>query len=376
MSEVHIAQVVASLAAQHGGPSRSVRALANAQARTGATVELLAIEQPGELVAPQNDAAQVRVFPGSFPRKFGCSTGLRNELEAGRPDCIHHHGLWLRTLDYSHRASVRKNVPLVISPRGMLSDWSYHHHRWRKRWAARFVHPGALTGANGWHATSEAEAGEIRRHGFAQPVCVAPNGVDLPTEEALAAARNAWPGLCPALRGRPVALFYSRFHRKKRLRELVELWGSAPRGDWFLLIVGVPEEYPLAEVQAWISATGARDRMAVFDGTSHPPPYAAASLFLLPSHSENFGLVIAEALAAGLPVLSTDATPWASLNSHGAGWCVPWDDFESALQRALAEPPTSLRDMGRRGRALVAAEFSWDRNARLLLEFYQQLRRG
>ena len=68
----------------------------------------------------------------------------------------------------------------------------------------------------------------------------------------------AWRAHCPATINRPVALFYSRFHRKKRLRELFNLWVAAPRGDWLLLIAGVPEEYSVAEVQGWIkAATGA-----------------------------------------------------------------------------------------------------------------------
>jgi glycosyltransferase involved in cell wall biosynthesis len=289
-------------------------------------------------------------------------------------DCVHHHSLWLLTLRYAHETARRHHAPLVISPRGMMSGWAYAHRRWRKFLAECLVHPGAFAAAAGWHATSPEEAADIRALGFRQPVCVSPNGVAVPADVDLAAARVAWLELCPAARTRPVALFYSRFHRKKRLRELIDLWLSAPRGDWLLLIAGTAEDYTAAGLTAAIAAAGGAERIAVFDGTGRPHPYAIASLFLLPSHSENFGLVIAEALAAGLPALVTDTTPWSGLTLNQCGWCVPWENFGSTLGVALATRPAELEAMGRRGRAWAARDFSWERAARLLGEFYHHLR--
>ena len=98
-----------------------------------------------------------------------------------------------------------------------------------------------------------------------------------------------------------------------------------------------------------------------------------ASLFVLPSHSENFGLVIAEALAAGVPALVTDTTPWRGLATQGCGWCVPWAEFGPVLATALATPPAELAARGVRGRSWVEHEFSWARAAGLLQDFYRQL---
>jgi len=238
------------------------------------------------------------------------------------------------------------------------------------------VHPGAFAHAAGWHATSPEEADDIRALGFRQPVCVSPNGVDLPSTAALTAARAHWHQLCPATRTRPVALFYSRLHRKKRVRELIDLWLAVPRGNWLLLVVGPAEEYSAAALSAEIVARGAAEKIQVIDGAGQPPPYAVASLFVLPSHSENFGLVIAEALAAGVPALVTRTTPWSGLAAASSGWCVGWDEYAAALTLALATSPDELAAMGRRGAAWVAQDFSWGRAARLLQEFYRQLSHG
>ena len=205
-------------------------------------------------------------------------------------------------------------------------------------------------------------------------MCVAPNGVTIPVAAALGEARAAWQEKWPALRDRPVALFYSRLHRKKRLRELLDLWLSTPRGDWLLLVAGVPEDYAPDELNAGLAAAGAAERVRVFDGAGLPPPYAAASLFVLPSHSENFGLVIAEALAAGVPALVTDTTPWQDLATEGAGACVAWAAFPDALNHALATAPGELAARGRRGRAWMERSFSWEQSVGLLREFYQHLR--
>ena len=372
---MRVCHIVPSLEDRHGGPSKSVRALANSLAGLGVSIELLATAESGRPGTPAGpDAASVRTFPRVFPRWLSRSPALRQHLQVGAFDCVHAHSLWLLPLRYAHEAARRRQVPLVVSPRGMLSGWAYRHRRWRKRLAEQFVHPGAFAAAAGWHATSPGEAEDIRALGFKQPVCVSPNGVALPADGELAAARAAWHGLCPAAATRPVALFYSRLHRKKRVLELIDLWLAVPRGDWLLLVVGIAEDYTAAELNARIDAAGATGRIAVFDGAGRAAPYAVAAVFLLPSHSENFGLVIAEALAAGVPALVTDTTPWSGLPAQGCGWCEPWEKFGSALTAALATPTGELSAMGRRGRAWAAREFSWERAARLLHEFYQHLR--
>ncbi|NBR57735.1 MAG: glycosyltransferase [Opitutaceae bacterium] len=372
-----ICHLVPSLEERHGGPSKSVRALANAQADVSTAVELLTTLECGQPVAATrevNERSVIHTFPRVTPRGLSRSPALQEYLSQARFDYVHYHSLWLRPLHYAHQAAQRLAVPLIISPRGMLSGWAYRHHHWRKRLAAAFIHRGAMAAASGWHATSAAEAEDIRALGFKQPVCISPNGVLVPSATEMKAARTSWQTICPATKTRPVALFYSRFHRKKRLQELITLWLAAPRGDWLLLIVGVAEDYTTTELSQMLQSAEATNRIAVFDGADRPPPYAVASLFLLPSHSENFGLVIVEALASGVPALVTDTTPWSGLNTKGCGWCVSWENFDSALTQALSTPLTELALMGQRGRTWAERDFSWSGAAHLLTEFYKKLR--
>lgn len=369
-----LAHIVPSLEERHGGPSKSVRALADAAAALGTETELLATLAPGHAIAAApTGAARRHIFARQWPQWLCPSIGLRAQIEAGGYTCLHSHGLWLRTLHYAHQVAVAQRIPLVISPRGMMSGWAYTHRRWRKRLAERWVHPGAFAAARGWHATSREEADDIRALGFNQPICVAPNGVELPTPADLIASRAAWQQLCAATAGRRVAVFYSRFHRKKRVRELVDSWLARPRGDWFLLLVGLPEEYTPDEINHWIAAADGQDRAAAFDGSNAPAPWGIASLFLLPSHSENFGLVIAEALAARVPALVTDGCPWPDLPRERAGWYVPWSGWAPALDDALACPPADLAARGAAGAAWMARDFTWSSAARRLQDFYRSI---
>jgi glycosyltransferase involved in cell wall biosynthesis len=368
-----ITEVVPSLEERQGGPSRSVAALARALAEAGHDTELLATE-PGPGRETVEGRLRVRVFRRGWPSQVCPSAGLRAALRAGAPEIVHHHALWLRTLHYAHGAARRHGAVFVISPRGMMAAWAWSRRAWRKKLASQLIHPGALTDADGWHATSPEEAEEIRALGFTQPVCVAPNGVELPTVPDLAHAATHWHAVCPAVAKRPVALFYSRFHAKKRVLELIDVWlAHAPR-DWLLLLVGIPQEYTPEALNAYVMRASGAGRVQAFTGLGQPPPYAVASLFLLPSHNENFGLVIAEAMAHGVPALVTDTTPWRALNTGERGWCVPWGEFPAALRAATAEGATALHARGARAQAWVVREYSWTKSAQALADFYAQLR--
>jgi glycosyltransferase involved in cell wall biosynthesis len=336
-------------------------------------VELLTTE-PGPGSDRSEGRLEIRAFHRDWPGSICASAGLRRHLRNAAADVIHHHSIWLRTLHYAHDSARRAGVPLVVSPRGMMDPWAWRHHSRRKAFARALLHPGAFEGVDGWHATSPNEADSLRALGFQQPVCVAPNGVAAPTPEESAFAAEYWLNMVPAARQRPVALFYSRFHQKKRLLELIDAWLEFGPADWLLLLVGIPEEYSPRMIESYVLRSSQAGRVRAYDGAGHPPPYAIASLFLLPSHGENFGLSIAEALANGVPALVTDTTPWSGLNANGAGWCVPWPEFGQALRSATSEGLDSLRRRGSIAKEWVLREFSWGKPARALSEFYSGLR--
>lgn len=373
---MNLCHIVPSIEEKHGGPSKSVLALCRGLAEAGSSVDLLATDPHAPAsgsTSAEGARLRLRLFHRDWPRRLCRSQGLAAAACEAKAEVYHHHSIWLRTLHYAHEAARRTGAPLVVSPRGMLNHWAWHHHALRKRIAMRCIHPGAFEAVAGWHATSDDEAQEIRSRGFTQPICIAPNGVVTPNPADRDSAQAHWLSACPEIQGRRVALFYSRFHSKKRVVELIDLWLEVAPAGWLLLLVGIPEEYSPELLQRYIDNAGGGGRVSVFSGLGSPPPYAVASLFLLPSHCENFGLSIAEAMAHGVPVVVTDATPWSGINVEQRGWCVPWTEYAAALRAALSEPRSSLGDRGARARDWVLQEFSWTRSAERLQEFYQEL---
>lgn len=368
-----IVHIVASLDLRYGGPSRSVLRLSTATAALGHDVELLTS-------SPTNDSVDnrgrltIRTWRRGWPGSFCRVPGMAAHLASLSCDVVHHHGLWLRPLHYARTKALRSRIPYVIAPRGMMSQWAWTHHRTKKAVAARCLHPRALEDVSGWQVTSEEESAEIRLLGFSQPVCIAPNGIDQPEAGATEKAKQLWQSQIQPPGASRIALFFSRFHEKKRVLEMIDLWVRLALPGWRLLMVGVPEQYSVSQLREYVAQAGAADRIEVHDGTAQPPPYPVASLFVLPSHSENFGLVIAEAMSHGVPVVVTDATPWSALNRLNLGWCVPWADFGTTLSRAASETGPQLMARGAAAKEWVLREFSWDRSARDLVTFYSSLK--
>lgn len=190
--------------------------------------------------------------------------------------------------------------------------------------------------------------------GFNNPIALIPNGVEIPPT----LPRQKETGR----RGR--VLFLSRIHPKKGLRVLIEAWDQLAPTGWDLVIAGPDEGGHLAEVRSAVRKCNLEQKVK-FPGEVWGPEknqlYFDADLFVLPSLSENFGLVIAEALSCGVPVITTKATPWEELETHRCGWWVETgtQPLVEALRVALSLPREELREMGMRGRKLIQEKYAW-----------------
>lgn len=379
-----VLHVVASINRRTGGPAVSVPGLAAGLRRCGVAAEIAALDLPGtgavvrapsvplHLVRPGRVACALRGFSLDFHRRL--------TVLAQRPwALVHNHGLWMGPNMEARRLARRIGVALVISPRGMLEPWSLQHHAARKRLAWHLFEHANLRAAHAFHATSDQEADSIRAVGLRQPIAVIPNGVAIP-RSITAGEREQFTRQFPALHDRRVLLFLSRLHPKKGLDELLRVWQrlGPEHPGWCLVIAGeaAPGSEGIYERQARDLGLGDSVLFAGhLEGACKRAALARAHLFVLPSHSENFGMAIAEALAAGCPAIATRATPWQALEHESAGW---WIDsgtsaLETALRHALALPREDLAARGVRGRAYVRRELSWLSVAERMAAFYEAL---
>ena len=285
---------------------------------------------------------------------------LKNVISEHRPSLIHHHGIWHPASHCSAKLAQQFKVPLLLHTRGMLEPWALDYRASKKQLAMWLYQRSDLEAVRLFFATAHAEMESLRRLGLKQPIAIIPNGVDLP---ALSQKETSDEQVTP--QGSPRnAVFMSRIHPKKGVLNLVEAWAHIRPKNWRLLVAGPDEGAHLAVVTRRVRELGIEDAVEFLgevEGEIKSELLKSADLFILPSFSENFGVVVAEALAYGVPVITTRGTPWEGLLHHGCGWWI--DPTLSALTKAMKEAldmdPDRLRSMGENGRA-YAAEFNWE----------------
>jgi glycosyltransferase involved in cell wall biosynthesis len=364
---IRVVFTVGSLDAADGGPSRSVPALCDALRSRQVESSIVTCTTNGA-AAPSSATETIavpyrsRLLRGVWGRPF--RDAVRREVARRGARLVHDNGVWLQTNHAAAAAAGRTQCPLIVSPRGMLEPWSVGQGVWRKRVAWAAFQRRDLRSAAALHATSDLEAAGLRALGLRRPIAVIGNGVALPVRRDRAPTT-----------GDRTLLFLSRLHPKKGLLDLVSAWRQVRPPGWRAVIAGPDADGHRADVEAALAEAEIADAFTFVgeaDGDAKRGLYERADLFVLPTYSENFGLVVAEALAYGVPVITTKAAPWRALEDHRCGW---WTDvgatsLAAALRDATALPTERLREMGRNGRAHVERAHSWDRAGEQMRQLY------
>jgi glycosyltransferase involved in cell wall biosynthesis len=373
-----VLHTIASTRADHGGTSRSVPATCEALSGQGVAVRLVTTVpvDSGEDAAPilpngSVDCRTVEEAEGGLGRlrsPFAFQRALGKTVREEPPDVIHDHGAWLPSNRAASVVAERHGLPFVATPRGMLTGWSLRHRGFKKRAAWHLYQKRVLRRADLFHVTSGEEAEGLRELGFEQPAAVIPNGVPLPDEHKTQ----------PSAGATRTALFLSRIHPKKGLPMLLEAWAEVRPEGWRLVIAGPSEGGHRAELEQQARRLGL-DEVVSFPGAIPDDDkwahHRAADLFVLPTHSENFGIVVAEALASGVPAITTTGAPWQELETERCGWwtAIGTEALAQALREAVALSDEERLAMGRRGRALVAERYSWEHVAEQMRAVYAWL---
>jgi glycosyltransferase involved in cell wall biosynthesis len=352
------------------GPSYSVVRLCEVEIALGAQVTLTAIDRnPSSSIA-----SYMKVFPyGLGPKKLGRSpemySWLKSQTKEKKVDLIHNHSLWMMPNVYPKEICQRAGVPLIISPRGTLSDWAMQSGSLIKKIFWPLVQGPVLSSATCFHATAYSEYEDIRRLGFRQPVAVIPNGIDIGALQK----NNS---------NERTLLFLGRIHPKKGIEMLLQAWRmlQSQYPEWRLQIVGPDNEGHLDKMIALAKKLDLKrvKFCGPLYGKEKNQAYSDADLFVLPTYSENFGMSVAEALAAGTPVVVSKGAPWAEINQKNAGW---WVDINTegllaGLKDGMSKSPNELLKMGYNGKLWMQAEYSWLDIGKRMLKTYEWVLQG
>ena len=361
---------VSSVSREAGGMYESVRGLAKAVASTNALVRVFGIRDEYSAVDLQEwEPLSVETFRPRL-RAWGYSNQLVPAMLDANLDILSVHGLWKYCSLGSQRWHQRTGRPYVVHPHGMLEPWALQNARWKKRMAAALYENQHLRKAACLRALSEGEVRSIRGYGLRNPICVIPNGIDLPElTESNGKSQSE---------GRRTLLYLGRLHRKKNLANLIRAWNETFKsqgrnsGSWVLAIAGWDEGGYESELKQ-IAAGGSVVFLGPQFGRAKSECYRTCDAFILPSLSEGLPMTVLEAWSYANPVLMTGECNLPEGFQANAALRIGTSPEEIAAGlRQLVEMGDDDRvAIGARGRDLVATKFSWPRIGGQMRAVYQ-----
>lgn len=310
------------------------------------------------------EGIRIKFFQTSVLRWFSMLKEFKQFLVTEKPDIIHINGIWSPQNWGFQKVAQELGIKVILSPHGMLEPWILAQNPWKKKLGLFLYQKKAIQRALCLHATAQMEADNIRALGFKTLIYIIPNGIDLQDVKEL-----------KQYYGTKKMVFLSRIHPKKGIELLVEAWRNCNTDGWTLEIAGNGDENYIANLIETaqelknVSFVGAKYGEAKWDFLR------SADVMILPTHSENFGIVIAEALAVGVPVVTTKGTPWEDLETYQCGWWInlSLSNLEKIITKAISTPIEELESMGKKGRKLVAEKYEIKTVTKQIKDLYQKV---
>ncbi len=305
---------------------------------------------------------------------------VRNEvcelIKNVKPDIIHINCCWtplcayftMWTKELCRNLCVK--IPVVYAPHGMLEPWIISHNYWTRKLPATLLYQKkALTCADLIHSTADSEMSNLAALGWNKNIVVIPNSVDTKSIKI----KTDWTK-------KKKILFLSRVHQKKGINFIIEAACQLKKelDGYTISIIGPGEERYCNYLKSLTEKYAVEDIVHIEGpvfGEDKFTLFRNSDLFLLPTHSENFGIVVAESLACGTPVITTKGTPWKELQSERCGWWIEigTEPLVNALRDYLRKTDDEMREMGLRGRKVIEDKYSCESIAAKLYDAYKEL---
>ena len=311
-----------------------------------------------------HDIPRYRPFSGVWKK------AVVDLLDSVRPDIVHVNCCWTPDCAMIQRLAQKRGYKVVLTPHGMLEPWIIKRHYWTRKVPALWLYQkAAVQRADCVQATAESERDNLLKLGYNSNIKVVRLGIDAESIEM----KRSWK------KSRQI-LFLSRVHVKKGINFLVEA-ADVLRNElqgYKILVAGEGDADYVEAMKRMICDRGLQDIVQLIGGVYGDEKwrlFQTSDFFVLPTHSENFGLAIAESLASGTPVITTVGTPWSDLNSSEAGaWIeIGTEPLVETLRRFLSLTEDELETMGHNGRKLIETKYSAHVMAEQMMEVYNGL---
>lgn len=315
--------------------------------------------------------AEIRYIPCNISQYGSMKKEWNRILDEIKPDLVHVNCCWMPCCALVQKWSQRKGHKVILTPHGMLEPWIMKRNYWTKKIPALLLYQkAAIKKADCIHATAESEKQNILKLGYNKKIEVIANGIDVENIKI----KDNW-------RRNKNILFLSRIHVKKGIEFLLEAVSSlkSQLEGYTITIAGEGDPTYVSSLKSRTIELGI-EKMVTFCGGIYGEKkwelYRKADIFVLPTYSENFGIVIAESLACGTPVITTKGTPWEELNIYKCGWWIEVgpQTTKEALIKFLALSEDQLKEMGCNGRKLTETKYSNKAIALEIMNLYKTLR--
>ena len=314
--------------------------------------------------------AQLHYIDHSILSYFSIEREFKKLLDEIKPDVFHANCCWDPFSSLTTKWAKQEGYPCVYTPHGMLEPWILARHHWSKKVPALMLYQrNALKIADCLHATAESEKLNIAKLGYNPNIVVVPNCVDISDIKI----KDNW-------QKKRKILFLSRIHIKKGIEFLIQAVADLKEkmSQYEVIIAGQGDDSYIDSLKQMARNLGIEKNINFIGGVYADKKWQVfqeADAFVLPTFSENFGIVVAEALASGTPVITTKGTPWQELQTEHCGW---WTEIgaegtRKALKEMIDCSEEELETMGKNGRKLIESKYSSTIVARQMMNLYSKI---
>lgn len=312
----------------------------------------------------------INALPFDGKTQFVYSNNLKRFLEKNRGyDIYHANGIWTYPTYKTIRVARKENKPCIVTIHGMLNKDALKMTSFKKQIFLKLFQKQDLQSVAYIHATSEYEAECIRELGITTSIAVIPNGVvDCGLKHSFSSDGIIRFG------------FAGRTDPVKNIDILLSAWqrlGNYTRNCQLTIIGGGNDNEYSKKLHTFVSEHNMNN--VVFTGLLSKEKalqeMAKLDFLILPSRSENFGMVIPEVLSMGIPCIASKGTPWNELNTHNCGWWIDGneDSLCDAIKNALNTPTEEYNLMATNGVDLVMSKYSINKTVDGLINLYKAL---
>jgi len=362
--------VISSLRKLSGGPALSSFTLVAGLREEGVKAAMVTFQPKDineELIANESF---IHVLP--FPRlpkwQYSKHAILYFKENLEKNDLIHIHGLWEFLPHQAAKAAYTINKPYILTIRGMLYQEALNNSSSFKKIAAFLFQKKDLSQAAVLHATCKQEYNFIRSYGLKNPVAIIPNPLELPEELPKIAFKS---------KAKIRIGFIGRFNAIKNIESLIDAWALLCAKNSFeteLVLVGDGDPNYKLSLENRVKSLKLSNVIftGFLNGEKKNEMFSSLHYLILPSKSENFGMVVTEALLRGIPVIASHGTPWEDLEKFNCGWWVNNDvnSLYEAMLQAMNTKEEERLEMGKRGQDLVVEKYGQTAVAVQMKELY------